>query len=96
MWAQPLMRNTLRRFEILLPLRFNDGQIVPYELVGLTVQELRQHFNALTAVPRHRCFEAIGSIKVRFSGTNSMRVFVNMPSVKGDCHEIQGFAPFQR
>ena len=30
-----------RRYEILLPLRFNDGQRVPKALLAQTVQELR-------------------------------------------------------
>jgi hypothetical protein len=43
------MSSTLRRFEILLPLRFNDGQSVPDELVGQTLLELRTQFNAVSA-----------------------------------------------
>ena len=43
------MSSTLRRFEILLPLRFNDGQPVPDELVGETLLELRQRFGAVSA-----------------------------------------------
>ena len=43
------MSSTLRRFEILLPLRFNDGQPVPDELIGLTLLELRQQFTAVSA-----------------------------------------------
>ena len=43
------MNNTLRRFEILLPLRFNDGRSVPDQLVGQTLRELRQRFNAISA-----------------------------------------------
>jgi hypothetical protein len=43
------MSSTLRRFEILLPLRFNDGELVPDELVGETVLELRQRFGAVSA-----------------------------------------------
>jgi hypothetical protein len=43
------MSSSLRRFEILLPLRFNDGSPVPDELVGQTILELRQRFNAISA-----------------------------------------------
>jgi hypothetical protein len=43
------MSSTLRRFEILLPLRFNDGQPVPDDLVGQTLLEFRQQFNAVSA-----------------------------------------------
>jgi hypothetical protein len=38
------MSNLLRRFEILLPLRFNDGKPVPNELIADTLLELRQKF----------------------------------------------------
>jgi hypothetical protein len=43
------MSNTLRRYEILLPLRFNTGQPVPDELVGETLQDIRQRFGAVSA-----------------------------------------------
>jgi hypothetical protein len=43
------MSNTRRRFEILVPLRFNDGQPAPDELVGQTLQELRQRFGAVSS-----------------------------------------------
>jgi hypothetical protein len=43
------MSSTLRRYEILLPLRFNDGQPVPEGLVGQTLLEIRQQFNAVSA-----------------------------------------------
>ena len=37
-----------RRYEILLPLRFNDGRPVPAELIGETLQGLRLQFGAVT------------------------------------------------
>ena len=40
--------SSLRRYEILLPLRFNNGQPVPLELVADTVQKLREHFGAVS------------------------------------------------
>ena len=45
----PRRSSTLRRFEILLPLRFNDGQPVSDELVGETLLEIRQRFGAVSA-----------------------------------------------
>lgn len=42
------MSETYRRFEILLPLRFNDGQPVPDDLVAETVVELRTRFGAVS------------------------------------------------
>lgn len=37
-----------RRYEILLPLRFNDGQPVPKALLAQTVQELEARFGAVS------------------------------------------------
>lgn len=42
------MSKAFRRFEILLPLRFNDGRYVPDELIGNTLLELRQQFGAVS------------------------------------------------
>src|SRR6266853_123783 len=47
--AQPLMSERLRRFELLLPLRFNDGQPVPDDLIADTLLELRQQFGAVSS-----------------------------------------------
>jgi len=43
------MSGTFRRFEILLPLRFNDGQSVPNELIGTTLLELEKRFGAVSS-----------------------------------------------
>lgn len=40
--------NASRRYEILLPLRFNDGQPVPDELVSDTMLELRLRFGTVS------------------------------------------------
>jgi hypothetical protein len=40
------MSSRLRRFEILLPLKFNDGTPVPAELVGDVYVEIRNRFGA--------------------------------------------------
>ena len=42
------MSKAFRRFEILLPLRFNDGQPIPAEFVAGTLLELRQRFGAVS------------------------------------------------
>jgi hypothetical protein len=42
------MSSTFRRFEILLPLRFNDGTSVPGELVADTLLELEARFGAVS------------------------------------------------
>jgi hypothetical protein len=43
------MSKSLRRYEILLPLRFNDGQYVPDDLVADTLLELEQQFGAVSS-----------------------------------------------
>jgi hypothetical protein len=43
------MNSLQRRFEILLPQRFNDGCIVPDELVGQTILDLRKQFGPLSS-----------------------------------------------
>jgi hypothetical protein len=43
------MSRSLRRFEILLPLRFNDGQPVPDDLIAGLLLQLRQRFGAVSA-----------------------------------------------
>jgi hypothetical protein len=40
--------NVSRRYEILLPLRFNDGQSVPEALISETLIELENHFGAVS------------------------------------------------
>jgi hypothetical protein len=45
----PLMSSLQRRFEILLPLRFNDGQAVPDDLIGETFLELERRFHAVSS-----------------------------------------------
>lgn len=38
----------LRRYEILLPRKFNDGQRVPDALISETLRELEQRFGAVS------------------------------------------------
>jgi hypothetical protein len=40
--------NTWRRFEFLLPLRFNSGEPVPDEALGQTLEEIRTRFGAVS------------------------------------------------
>ena len=43
------MSKSLRRFEILLPLRFNDNQPVPDDLIAGLLLQLEHHFGAVSA-----------------------------------------------
>ena len=40
------MNSKLRRFEILLPLQFNDGREVPTDWLAEAVLEIVEHFDA--------------------------------------------------
>src|SRR5260221_13983118 len=53
--------SALRRYEILLPRRFNDGTAVPDELLADTATELREKFGAMSwtpVTPTRRCTAA--------------------------------------
>jgi hypothetical protein len=43
------MSKSLRRFEILLPLRFNDGQPVPDEMIAELMLKLEERFGAVSS-----------------------------------------------
>ena len=43
------MSDSFRRFEILLPQRFNDGRPVPDELIADTLLELEKRFGAVSS-----------------------------------------------
>jgi hypothetical protein len=42
------MKSKSRRYEVLLPVHFNDGKDVPEELLGEAVNEIVEQFNAAT------------------------------------------------
>jgi hypothetical protein len=46
------MSSSYRRFEILLPRKFNDGQPVPEAAIGSTLMELRTQFGAVSFEPQ--------------------------------------------
>jgi hypothetical protein len=79
------MSSTLRRFEILLPLRFNDDQPVPNELVGETLLEIRQRFGAVSAetqiIRGHWQYEG------QVYRDELVRLFVDVPDT-GDSREF--------
>ncbi|MBM4071358.1 MAG: hypothetical protein FJ271_20835 [Planctomycetes bacterium] len=43
------MSSLQRRYEILLPLRFNDGEKVPDELIAESLLELEQEFGSVSS-----------------------------------------------
>ena len=73
------MAKSFRRFEILLPLRFNDGQPVPNDLIADTLLELEQRFGAVSCETQ--------TIQGRWQHMGQqfrddlVRVFVDVPDV---------------
>jgi hypothetical protein len=71
------MNSAFRRFEVLLPLRFNDGQPVPDELVADTLLELRQRFGAVSA--ETQVIRGHWQHEGQLFRDDLMRVFVDAP-----------------
>lgn len=73
------MNKSYRRFEILLPLRFNDGRAVPDELIAQTLEEIQERFGAVS------CESQTIRGLWRYEGQNyrdeSVRLFVDVPDV---------------
>lgn len=71
------MSGMLRRFEVLLPLRFNDGQSVPEALIADTLIELEDRFGAVSCetqtIRGHWRYEGIPY------RDDLIRVFVDVP-----------------
>jgi hypothetical protein len=66
-----------RRYELLLPTNFNDGNPVPDELMGQTIRELRKQFMSLSSETQHieGHWEHEGEIFVDLN----VRIFIDVP-----------------
>ncbi len=73
------MSTSLRRFEILLPVRFNDGQPVPDELIADTLLDLRQQFGAVSS--ETQVIRGIWEQQGQIYRDDLVRVFVDVPDV---------------
>jgi hypothetical protein len=71
------MSNSSRRFEILLPQKFNDGEPVPKNLIFDTLDEIRQRFGAVSWETQviHGMWQ---QGKIEFSD-DLVRIFVDVP-----------------
>jgi hypothetical protein len=72
----PLMAKLLRRYEILLPLKFNDGRTIPRESLARTHAELKERFGAISAETQVIRGEDEES---GATGDHLARVFVDVP-----------------
>jgi hypothetical protein len=71
------MNTSFRRFEILLPLRFNDGSDVPGDLVADTLVELRAQFGAVSC--ETQTIQGIWTHETDVYRDELIRVFVDAP-----------------
>ena len=71
------MSSLLRRYEILLPLRFNDGQPVPDELIADTLIELKQRFGAVSH--ETQVIHGLWQHEAQAFRDDLARVFVDVP-----------------
>jgi hypothetical protein len=73
------MSKSLRRFEILLPLRFNDGEPVPNDVIGDVLLQLRERFGAVSA--ETQTIQGMWHHEGRNYRDELVRVFVDAPDV---------------
>lgn len=71
------MNKAYRRFEILLPLRFNDGRSVPDDLIADTLLELRQRFGAVSC--DSQTIRGLWQHQDQVFRDDLVRVFVDVP-----------------
>jgi hypothetical protein len=74
------MSRRLRRFEILLPLKFNDGRPIPDELIGQTLRDLRVQFGASSW--ETQLIRGLWQHEGEVYSDELVRVFVDVPSTK--------------
>jgi hypothetical protein len=72
-----LMSKPYRRYELLLPTSFNDGTLVPDELVGRTLQEIRQQIGAVSS--ETQVIEGHWEYQGHVFRDRNIRVFVDVP-----------------
>ena len=66
-----------RRYEILLPSRFNDGRPVPEELIADTLSELEQRFGAVSC--ETQVIRGLWQHAGQIYRDDLVRVFVDVP-----------------
>jgi len=71
------MSRALRRFEVLLPLRFNDGQPVPDDLIADTLIELEERFGAVSS--ETQTIRGLWRYEGQPYRDDLVRVFVDVP-----------------
>ena len=83
------MSNAFRRFEILLPLRFNDGSAVPADAVADTLLELEQRFGAVSS--ETQTIRGLWRHEGQSYRDDLMRVFVDAPDTVDSLEFVRSF-----
>jgi hypothetical protein len=78
----------LRRFEVLLPLKFNDGRPVPDELISTTLAEIEAHFGAVSW--ETQIIQGFWSSKGTRYRDELFRFFVDVPDLPEHRHFFAG------
>jgi hypothetical protein len=73
------MSASFRRFEILLPRRFNDGESVPDELIADALLELEARFGAVSC--ETQTIQGLWRYEDQLFRDDLVRVFVDAPDV---------------
>ncbi len=83
------MDRPYRRYEILLPLAFNDGSPVPEELIAESVGELKQQFGALSLETQR--IEGLWPRHGHSQPDDLVRVFLDVPDTPENREFFLGF-----
>ncbi len=73
------MSTAFRRFEILLPPRFNDGRPVPEDLIADTLLELRERFGAVSS--ETQVIRGLWQQEGQVYRDDLVRIFVDAPDL---------------
>lgn len=83
------MSDSFRRFEVLLPRRFNDGQPVPDDLIAEVLLELEEHFGAVSC--ETQVIRGLWRHEDELFRDDLIRVFVDAPDVAESRQFFAGF-----
>jgi hypothetical protein len=73
------MSTSSRRFEILLPVRFNDGRPIPDDLFAEVLLELRQRFGAVSS--ETQIIRGMWEQKGQLYRDDTIRIFADVPDI---------------
>jgi hypothetical protein len=81
--------NPLRRYEILLPLYFNDARAVPDSMIREVLGELRHRFHAITC--ESQVIRGAEERQGEIYRDNLIRVIMDVPDTEANCRFFSDF-----